>query len=753
MANILSIGQTALNAAQLGLATTSHNIANASTPGYSRQLVIQTTPIAQNVGVAFAGNGTAIAEITRSYNNFLTGQVNSAQTSQGELSTFYSQIQQINNMFADPTSGLSPTIQDFFTSIQNVAANPSSGASRQTMLASANSLASRFQSLDGQVNEIRDGVNEQITTTIGSINTAAAQIASLNDAISKAQLGNDLKPANDLLDQRDQVISDLSKLVQVSIVKQGDNYNIFIGNGQPLVTNNQSYALAAVPSATDLNRMEVGITQPNGVVIPLSENNITGGALGGLFDFRSQTLDPAQNALGRIAIGIASTFNAQHALGQDQNGALGGTFFNIGSPVVLPNTSNTGTSVATATITDPSKLTTSDYSVKYDGTNYIVTQLSDNTILSSTTLAAAQVATAAKGFDLNFSTTPAANDSFLIKPTVAGAAGINVAITDTAKIAVAAPILTGSKITNSGNATISAGSINAPITITSGGGNTGTGQIAAIAQSTPYMASTFTPAVTLTYTAGAPNTLTGFPPTLPVTVTSGGISTTYAAGTPVTYTAGSTVSFGGASFTVSGAPANGDTFTVGINPISPAPAATFTYNTSTTPATLNVSPNTLPVTVTNNGVATSYAAGVPVTYTDGATITIGGASFVISGVPANGDVFTLNSNPNGAGDNRNALLLGALQNTKTLVGGTASYQAAYGQMVNSIGNKTRELEVTSTAATQLVTSAVQSQQSVSGVNLDEEASNLMRYQQAYQAAGKVMQTASKMFDVLLSLGN
>jgi flagellar hook-associated protein 1 FlgK len=750
MANILSIGQTALNAAQLGLATTGHNIANAATPGYSRQLVIQTTPIAQNAGVAFAGNGTAIAEITRAYNSFLTSQVNSAQTSEGELSAHYAQIQQINNMFADSTSGLSPTIQDFFSSIQNVAANPSSGASRQTMLASANTLASRFQSLDGQLNEIRDGVNQQITTTIGAINTAASQIASLNDAISKAQLGNDLKPANDLLDQRDQVISDLSKLVQVSIVKQGDNYNVFIGNGQPIVTDNRSFSLAAVPATADLNRIEVGVTQPNGAVIPLTENNITGGALGGLFDFRSQSLDPAQNALGRIAIGVASTFNAQHALGQDQNGALGGTFFNIGSPVVLPNTANTGTSVATATISDPNKLTTSDYSVKYDGTNYIVTQLSDNTVLSSTTLAAAKAATAAKGFDVAFSATPAANDSFLIKPTVAGAAGISVAITDTAKIAVAAPILTAVKSTNSGTAKISAGSVNAPITITPAGGNTGSGQIAAVAQSAPYTASTLTPAVTLTYNSGA-NTLTGFPPTLPVTVTNNGIATTFAAGAPVTYTAGSKVSFGGASFTVGGAPANGDTFTVGISAIAPAPSATFTYNASAN--TLVVSPSILPVTVTNNGVATSFAAGVPVTYTDGATITIGGASFVVSGAPVNGDVFTVNSNPNGTGDNRNALLLGSLQNANTLVGGTASYQAAYGQMVNNIGNKTRELEVTSTAATQLVTSAVQSQQSVSGVNLDEEATNLMRYQQAYQAAGKVMQTASKMFDVLLSLGN
>ncbi|MGZ3159418.1 MAG: flagellar hook-associated protein FlgK, partial [Burkholderiaceae bacterium] len=200
MTNILNIGQTGLNAAQLGLSTTGHNIANAATPGYSRQLVIQSTPLAQNVGVGFAGNGTTVSEIKRAYNDFLAGQVNTAQTSQGQLGTYYTQMQQINNMFADTTSGLSPTLQSFFSSIQNVAADPTSASSRQTMLASANTLASKFQSMDGQLSEIRQGVNDQITTTIGSINTYATQIAKLNQSISDAQLGNNLKPANDLLD-------------------------------------------------------------------------------------------------------------------------------------------------------------------------------------------------------------------------------------------------------------------------------------------------------------------------------------------------------------------------------------------------------------------------------------------------------------------------------------------------------------------------------------------------------------------------
>jgi flagellar hook-associated protein 1 FlgK len=158
------------------------------------------------------------------------------------------------------------------------------------------------------------------------------------------------------------------------------------------------------------------------------------------------------------------------------------------------------------------------------------------------------------------------------------------------------------------------------------------------------------------------------------------------------------------------------------------------------------------VTVTNGGTSTVYAAGTPVPYTSGATISFGGLSFTLSGIPADGDTFTITPSVSGVGDNRNALLLGALQTANTLGNGTANYQSAYSQIVSQIGNKTRELEVTSSAAGKLLTEATTSLQNESGVNLDEEATNLLRYQQAYQAAGKVMQIASDMFNVLLSLG-
>jgi flagellar hook-associated protein 1 FlgK len=650
--SILSVGQSALAAAQIGLTTTGHNIANVNTPGYSRQEVIQGTASAQDSGFGFLGKGTSVVTIKRVYNDFLANNVLSAQTSQNELSTYHSQISQINNIFADTTSGLSPRLQDFFSSVQSLSSDPNSAAARQSLLSSANTLASQFQSMNSQLSEIRDGVNSQITESVGTINSYAQQLASLNDAIAKTQAGDENKPPNDLLDQRDQIVSELSKEIKVTVVKQDDSYNIFIGNGQPLVVGAKPFTLVPTTSATDLSRMEVGY-QNNGATVTLAENSLTGGKLGGLFEFRSETLDTTQNALDRMAMTIASTFNAQHRLGQDQNGAMGNDFFSFST---LPVNAAVGSQGAvTATVSDVSALSTSDYQLRFDGTNYTVTRMSDgHQMYSGNTFPTA--ANVIEGVTLTETTTLAAGDSFLIRPASGAAGSLSVALSDTSEIATAAPIRTGTPTTNTGNAKISAGSVDST-----------------------YTAATVTPPVTLTYNA-ATATLSGFPATLPVDVTVNGTTTTYA----------------------------------------------------------------------------SPVASIP--YTSGATISFGGASFTISDKPGNGDTFTIGTNTNGTGDNRNVLLLGALQTANTMAKNlttglsTTTFQGAYAQLVNQVGNKTHELDVTSSAAQNLLDQATDAQQSNSGVNLDEEATNLIRYQQAYQAAGKVMQTASQLFDVLLSLG-
>jgi flagellar hook-associated protein 1 FlgK len=646
--SIFNIGLTGLNAAQAGLITTSHNISNAGTAGYSRQTTVQSTNPAMFSGAGFFGEGTKVDTIKRAYDSFLTNQVMSADTKYNEYNTYSTEISQIDNMLADSTVGLEPAVDSFFQGVQEVAANPSSIPARQSMISSAQSLVDRFQNLATRLNDIRAGVEGQIKDTVTSISSYAEQIADVNRQIAIAQQAGSSQPANDLLDKRDQLVKELNQLVRVSTTTASDgSMSVFIGTGQPLVVGINATKLEARPSATDPSRFSVNIITPSGAPLTVPESLLGGGKLGGLLTMRSESLDATQNQLGLIAVGLSSAFNAQHALGQDLNGNLGTSFFTTPAVTVLSDSSST-TTPPTVQFSNVSKLTGDDYKLVFTDAvgNYSLTRLSDGMSVSPATV----------GLSITPPATSKPGDSFVIQPTRNAAANINVAISDTRMIAAAAPVTSSSASTNLGSA-----SITAPVV-----------------SSTASLASFGTAAapLTLTYSGG---TLTGFPASLPVTYTPPG-------GTAVTVAA--------------------------------------------------------------------PAASIP--YTSGMTISFGGVSFTMNGAPQANDTFKLAPNTGGVSDSRNAVLLGNLQTTKLMLSASgqpsATFQSVYAQLVSSVGNKAREVSVNSDAQKSLVDQAVQAQQSVAGVNLDEEAANLIRYQQAYQAAGKVMSIASKLFDQVLALG-
>ncbi len=538
--SVLNIGKTALNAAQIGLSTTGHNIANASTEGYSRQEVVQTTAMAQNFGFGFVGQGTNVAQIKRAYSEILTQQVNNAQSNNSANSAYVSQMSQIDNMLADSSTGLSPAFQQFFASVQALASNPSDAATRQATLSSAQSLVNQFSSLGQRLDELRSGVNTQLTSLTGQASSYANQIAQLNDTISKSLAVDNINPPNDLLDQRDLLVNKLNQVVKTDIQAQQDgSYNVFIGNGIPLVIGNTSYQLQAESSPTDPSRLAVSYGNASSSTI-LGENSIVGGALGGLLQFRSGSLDSIQNQLGQIATVFASTFNAQHTAGYDADGVAGGNFFNVPTPSSFGHANNSGTAALTTTISDATALTGNDYSIAFDGTNYNITNLGDSSVQSFGSLPQT-----VDGLTING--TFAAGDSFLIQPTRNSATAISIAINDIDKIAAA------------------------------------------------------------------------------------------------------------------------------------------------------------------------DATG-------------------------------------GSGNNVNAQLLADLQTLGTLNNSSINYESAFAKIVSEVGNKTNELKVTGAAAEAMLEQTLAAQQSQVGVNLDEEAANLLRYQQAYQAAGKVMQIASSLFDTLLTIG-
>lgn len=657
---IFSIGVSGIAAAQMGLLTTEHNVVNANTPGYSRQTTTQATNIAVNTGAGAMGQGVHVQTVKRMYDSYVNSQVNTAQTQVSQLDSFYSEISQIDNLLADPNAGLSPALQSFFAGVQQVASNPSLLPARQSMISSAQTLVGRFQDIQSKIGEIADEVNGRITDAVSEINAYAAQIADVNQRIVVAEAAYQ-QPANDLLDQRDQLVSELNKRIRVQTsTNSNGSYNVYIGNGQQLVVGSQVMQLTATASTSDPSKIVVGLKTNSGT-LQMPDSLIVGGQLGGLVDFRNRSLDSVGNELGRIAASVALTFNAQHELGQDlQGNILGnagfvGNFFSIPSPMVLPNAGNTGTGAVSASLAAPNNsgnfytnLTNSNYQVAFGAAGaYTITRQSDGQLVGSGSGAGSVTV---DGVAITIGAVGNNGDTFVIKPVADAAMTISVdgrIAADPRLIAAAAPVRTAPVQTNTGSMTISQGSV-----------------------ATGY-------------------SMAGLPVTLSATATT-------LNGVPGTWT------------------------------------AVYSDGTSSAPSSGNI-----PLTA---GAATL------------AKITFNGMSFDIKGSPATGDQFTVQQNTAGVQDGRNAVLFAKLQTQNTVSGGTATYQAAFARLVADNGIMTRETKVKMDAQTSVLKQAQSAREALSGVNLDEEAAEMLKFQRAYQASSKILEVGNQLFDTILSLG-
>lgn len=328
--NLSSLGLSALNAAQKKLSIVGHNINNANTDGYNRQSVLTSTAGATATGSGFFGRGVQVDTVTRAYNDFLTRQLNNAQSRGEALTTYGSQIGQVNNLLADNTVGISPALQNFFDGIQAVASTPADPAARQELLTRAQSLVGQFNEVNHFLNQRREDINGQITTLSYQINSYAQRIATLNHEIQVAEGVSGHAP-NDLLDQRDLEVAELNKLVGVNVLQQGSQYAITIGNGQLLVSGTSTFTVSAKPSPENPRNVTLFTQVPSGtsgqfVEVPISESTIRTGAMGGLFTYRRESLDATQLQLGQLASGLALAINEAQAKGLDMQGAIGQPF-------------------------------------------------------------------------------------------------------------------------------------------------------------------------------------------------------------------------------------------------------------------------------------------------------------------------------------------------------------------------------------------------------------------------------------------
>jgi flagellar hook-associated protein 1 FlgK len=629
MGDMLSNGVTGLLAFQTALDTISNNIANVNTPGYSQQTTNLVTTPATQTGVGSIGNGVAVDNVTRSYSDFLAAQTNSANSSYNQLNTVSTLAASIDNMFSDPSTGLSATLQSFSQSIQTLASSPSQTSARQAVLNSAQSVISQFQGYQGNLTQLGAQVNTQLGAQASTISSLAQNIASLNQQIMTAQGSNASQPPNSLLDQRDNLINQLSQDVSVSTVTQSDgSVNVYIGSGQALVVGTTAATLTATPDQFNSGQEDLSL-ETGGSNVDIT-NALSGGTLGGLLQFRDQMLIPAQNSLGQAAITLTNLVNTQNAAGLDQNGAVGGALMAVGGPQVLASTHNQGSASVSATISSLGALTSSNYYLEYSGTAWSLVDSASG--VASPLTAGAGGTLSGAGLTFTVSGTARAGDEFLVEPTSNAVSGLSMLTSDPSKIAAAGPLVSST-----------------------GTGNNGTASVAS---------------------ATVPDT---------------------------------------ANWT------RGD--------------YTITFSTPTAYSVTNASG-----TVVTTG---AYTPGTPLTPFNGIDVSL-------SGTPAAGDSFAIDDNANGTGDNTNALALAGILNQGVLNNGSTSLSDAVNAYVGTVGLQTSQAQNGATAQQSVLNSAQSAQSSVSGVNLDEQAADMVQYEQAYQAAAQTIATAHTLFESLLS---
>lgn len=437
--SLINTAMSGLNAAQVALSTVSNNISNYNVAGYNRQTAI----LAQNGGLGtmngFIGNGATVTSVNREYNQFIMTQLRGAQSQAAAQGSYFEKVSQIDNLLADKTNTLATSMEDFFKNLQNVVSNAGDDAARQTVLGKANGLVNQFNNADKYLRDMDAGVNRQLSDSATQINNYSQQIARLNDEIIQLRASSGGNEPNALLDQRDQLVTELNKVVGVQVTQQdGDAYTVTFANGLTLVQGSTAYQVAAVPSSKDAARLTLGYNRGNGTS-EIPESQIASGSVSGVLKFRSESLDGARNQLGQLALALADSFNQQHRAGFDINGDPGEDFFSFSGGHAVNNAHNTGNAALSVAFTDTSKVKASDYRMEFDGTNWQVTRLADNVKVPATagTDANGQPTLSFDGLQIGVSGSAQQNDSFTIKPVSDVAGSLKVAIGDSAKLAAA----------------------------------------------------------------------------------------------------------------------------------------------------------------------------------------------------------------------------------------------------------------------------------------------------------------------------
>lgn len=639
MSNVLSTGTSALLAFQRALATTSHNVANINTDGYSRQKVNFATRDPNNVGYGDVGNGTKITDIRRVADQLAISRLLDSSGELARLQQLSSMADRVDSLFSDGATNIAGVWSNFFNSVSGLSANASGNADRRSMLDNANNLTNRFNQLTSNLDTLNSEVNNGLIAGTAEVNRLTAEIAQINGVIGN----NPNSAAPDMLDRRDQLITQLIGYTGgTAVIQDGGSMNVYTAGGHALVVGTTASKLTTVADPYQPERLQVAL-KTQGLTVTMDAKAL-GGQMGGLLEFRNTVLTPAQAELGRLAVGLATSFNASHKQGMDLYGNMGADFFNLAAPKVSAKTGNSGSASFTASYGHIGALDGHNLVLKYESGDWKASRADTGVSVPMTGSGTASDPFVINGVVLELSGTPNDGDSFLLQPTAAAAGSLSVAITDPSRIAAARPVQSAANV-----------------------GNTGTGVLS-------------------------------------------NLQVTDAADSALLHPA--TIKF--------------------LPPLDPADPN---------------EPKRYTISVEDAGVSTETG---PFVYKAGEKIEASGWSLVLDGAPMTGDSFTVTPTKAGSSDNGNAQQLAKVENAKAFSAGTVTLNAALGGLTTQVGSAARAADYSLQAQQVINENAAARRDSISGVNLNEEAADMLRLQQAYQAASQLIATADTMFQTILS---
>ena len=666
--NLLKIGTSAVLANSMLLNTTSNNIANVNTQGYSRQ---RTEFEAQTLGLG-VGRGTT----ERLVSEFTSAQLRRDTSKLAFANQYTAEANRIDGLFSNPANSISSAMNDLFQKLQTANNDPSAISTRQLIISSSESLTDRFATLSNLVLDQASYVNQQLDLDLTQTNSLIRNISELNRSIAGFGRGDNAQPPLDLLDRRDEALRQLSEKLDIKVLDSDNGEKlVFMATGQSLVVENGEFSILSLNGNPDPNvrNVQLSLNSKPSVIRNLGIEEL-GGQLGGLLKFRDDLLIPTQMQLGQLALAMSDALNTQNKLGMNANGELGGDLF------VLPQTSglafqgNTGTGTVTVDI-EPGKaaqLPPNDFLLTFTAPDTITLEATDTsgnvvpgsavtvTGVTFPTTIDSQTTGVTDFYGLSLQLEGPMNDGdrFALKPLSSAARNINLATTRPEDIALASPVRSVVADDNLGNAQVDK----------------------LIVSNTDPASSAFV----------APDAINGAPFTV--------------------------IHIGNNQFEVR----------------------------DNTNALLGTTP-ALPNGQLNDIMAEAGLGGY-------------GFDFNITGIPQTGDNFTIEYNTGGFNDNRNGLEIAKLQTAETMrryavatpnADNSVSFNEAYGTMVSFVGDKTAQARNSQAAAEALYAQTQQLKESLSGVSLDEEAANLVRFQQSYAAASKIISTSQTIFDTLL----